>query len=81
MMVLIFSCTKLRLLFENSGSLRGNNWAVQKPFLAVIYNALGQLVLVAGHTDNLKSVDVSGLQSGTYYLKLKTDKGNFTAKS
>lgn len=47
---------------------------------AEIYNALGQLVFVAGNTSNLKFVDVSGLKSGSYFIKLKTDQGTFASK-
>jgi hypothetical protein len=45
-----------------------------------IYNTLGQLVLVIPNAQELKTVDVSGLTTGNYFVKLNTDKGMGTSK-
>jgi hypothetical protein len=45
-----------------------------------IYNMLGQLLQVDTKSDNQASVDVSGLQSGNYLLKISSDKGSSNAK-
>jgi Leucine-rich repeat (LRR) protein len=43
-----------------------------------IYNTLGQLVQV--NTNPIQTIDVSGLQSGNYFIKITSDKGTSTAK-
>ena len=43
-----------------------------------IYNMLGQLVQV--HTNPSESIDVSGLQSGSYFMRIASDKGSATGK-
>ncbi|MFN3755076.1 T9SS type A sorting domain-containing protein [Flavobacterium sp.] len=43
-----------------------------------IYNTLGQLVQV--NTNPTETIDVSGLQSGSYFIKIISDKGNATGK-
>ena len=43
-----------------------------------IYNTLGQLVQV--NTNPNETIDVSGLQSGSYYIKIISDKGSTTGK-
>jgi hypothetical protein len=45
-----------------------------------IYNTLGQLVLVIPNAQEVKTVDVSGLTTGNYFVKLNTDIGTATAK-
>ncbi|MFT3796395.1 T9SS type A sorting domain-containing protein [Flavobacterium sp.] len=40
-----------------------------------IYNALGQLVLANGLKNQLERIDVSGLRSGNYFIKVQTDDG------
>ncbi|MGV9003750.1 DUF7619 domain-containing protein [Flavobacterium sp.] len=40
-----------------------------------IYTTLGQLVLAYTTANNLSSLDVSQLKTGTYFIKLTTDKG------
>ena len=45
-----------------------------------IYNALGQLVLVIPNAQNLKTVDVSSLNSGNYFIKINSDKGSSAAQ-
>lgn len=45
-----------------------------------IYNTLGQLVLVIPNAQQLNTVDVSGLKTGNYFMKINTDKGTTTAK-
>jgi Leucine-rich repeat (LRR) protein len=45
-----------------------------------IYNTLGQLVLVIPNAQEVKTVDVSGLTTGNYLVKLNTDKGMGTSK-
>ena len=41
-----------------------------------IYNTLGQLVLVIPNAQQTKSVDVSSLETGNYFIKINTDKGS-----
>jgi len=43
-----------------------------------IYNTLGQLVQV--NTNPSETIDVSGLQSGSYFIKIISDKGSATGK-
>jgi Leucine-rich repeat (LRR) protein len=43
-----------------------------------IYNTLGQLVQV--HTNPTETIDVSGLQSGSYFVRITSDKGSATGK-
>lgn len=45
-----------------------------------IYNTLGQLVLTIPNAQQVKSVDVSGLTTGNYFIKLNTNKGTATAQ-
>ncbi len=45
-----------------------------------IYNQLGQLVLVIPNAQNTKSVDVSSLSAGNYFIKINSDKGTSNAK-
>ncbi|MCG2610988.1 T9SS type A sorting domain-containing protein [Flavobacterium sp. SM15] len=45
-----------------------------------IYNALGQVVLVVPNTQNVKTVDVSSLSSGNYFIKVNSDKGAANTK-
>jgi hypothetical protein len=43
-----------------------------------IYNTLGQLVQV--HTNPNETIDVSSLQSGSYFVRITSDKGSATGK-
>lgn len=43
-----------------------------------IYNMLGQVVLV--QTNDLKTIDISNLKTGNYFVKITTDKGSANAK-
>jgi len=43
-----------------------------------IYNTVGQLVQV--HTNPNESIDISGLSSGNYFIKIISDKGSSTGK-
>lgn len=43
-----------------------------------IYNQLGQIILAV--TNFVNKVDVADLESGTYYLKVNTKKGNACTK-
>jgi Leucine-rich repeat (LRR) protein len=43
-----------------------------------IYNTLGQLVQV--HTNPNETIDVSGLQSGSYFVRITSDKNSATGK-
>ncbi len=43
-----------------------------------IYNPLGQLVQV--NTNPIQTIDVSGLQSGSYFIKIVSDSGSATGK-
>lgn len=45
-----------------------------------IYNTLGQLVLVLPNAKASKSIDVSTLKSGTYFIKINSEKGTSNAK-
>lgn len=45
-----------------------------------IYNTLGQLVSVHTNLSQSKTIDVSNLKSGSYFLKVNSDKGTSTAK-
>jgi len=45
-----------------------------------IYNTLGQLVLVIPNAQNTKTVDVSSLTSGNYFIKINSDKGTSNTK-
>ncbi len=45
-----------------------------------VYNILGQLVLVYTNSDNISTLDVSQLKTGTYFIKLTTDKGATSQK-
>ena len=40
-----------------------------------VYNALGQCVLKVDTTDDQTSVDLQGVSSGLYLLRVKTEKG------
>ncbi|TGD59849.1 T9SS type A sorting domain-containing protein [Flavobacterium humi] len=40
-----------------------------------IYNTIGQLVMVIPNAKNIKTVDVSNLASGNYFIKIQSDKG------
>ncbi|HEY0046330.1 MAG TPA: T9SS type A sorting domain-containing protein [Flavobacterium sp.] len=44
-----------------------------------IYNLLGQLVLEMPHAENIEVIDTSYLESGSYFIKIKTDKGSSSA--
>jgi hypothetical protein len=43
-----------------------------------IYNQLGQIVMAT--TNDINSIDVANLASGTYFVKVNTDKGSANAK-
>ncbi|WP_367230660.1 DUF7619 domain-containing protein [Flavobacterium enshiense] len=45
-----------------------------------IYNTLGQLVLVVPNAQDVKTVDVSSLTSGNYFIKVSSDKGTSNTK-
>ncbi|WP_395056234.1 T9SS type A sorting domain-containing protein [Flavobacterium sp.] len=45
-----------------------------------IYNTLGQLVLVIPNAQNTKTVDVSSLTTGNYFIKINSDKGTSNTK-
>jgi hypothetical protein len=40
-----------------------------------VYNTLGQLVLVISEVSQIDAIDVSNLRTGSYFIKLMTDKG------
>ncbi|MRX69883.1 conserved repeat domain-containing protein/Por secretion system C-terminal sorting domain-containing protein [Flavobacterium resistens] len=40
-----------------------------------VYDVLGQLIISVQHAENTSKIDVSKLQSGNYFLKIKSDKG------
>ena len=45
-----------------------------------IYNMLGQMVLEIPNTQQTKSIDVSSLKTGNYFMKINSDKGNSSLK-
>ncbi|SHJ15370.1 DUF7619 domain-containing protein [Flavobacterium terrae] len=45
-----------------------------------IYNTLGQLVLVVPNAQDVKTVDVSNLTLGNYFIKINSDKGTSNTK-
>lgn len=45
-----------------------------------IYNTLGQLILVIPNAQNTKSIDVSSLTTGNYFIKINSDKGTSNTK-
>lgn len=45
-----------------------------------IYNALGQLVLIVPNAKGINTVDVSRLQTGSYFIKVDSDKGASNVK-
>ena len=45
-----------------------------------IYNTLGQIVLVIPNAQQTKSIDVSGLKTGNYFMKVNSDKGSSSVK-
>ena len=45
-----------------------------------IYNTLGQVVLVIPNAQQTKSVDVSSLKTGNYFLKIFSDQGSSSVK-
>lgn len=45
-----------------------------------IYNQLGQLVVVVPSAQNVKTIDVSSLSAGNYFIKINSNKGTSNAK-
>jgi uncharacterized delta-60 repeat protein len=45
-----------------------------------IYNVLGQLIRVISNAKNTENIDVSNLNSGNYFIKIFSDKGNSSTK-
>ena len=45
-----------------------------------VYNTLGQLVLVVPNAKSTNAIDISSLTSGSYLLKIISDKGTNIAK-
>ncbi|MET3028280.1 T9SS type A sorting domain-containing protein [Flavobacterium sp. UW10123] len=45
-----------------------------------IYNVLGQLIIAYPNFKNLSSIDVSNLASGSYFIKINSEKGTFNSK-
>ncbi|KFF15120.1 DUF7619 domain-containing protein [Flavobacterium hydatis] len=45
-----------------------------------IYNLFGQLVIAVPNAQNAKTIDVSPLKTGTYFLTIKSDKGTSNTK-
>jgi hypothetical protein len=43
-----------------------------------IYNIIGQLVIVVPNA--VQNIDVSSLESGTYFVKVNSEKGSTTTK-
>jgi hypothetical protein len=45
-----------------------------------IYNLLGQMVIAIPNAETVSAIDVSDLKTGTYFIKVKTDKGTSNTK-
>ena len=45
-----------------------------------VYNTLGQIVIAITNVDNLKNIDVSSLTTGSYFVKVYTNKGSAVSK-
>jgi hypothetical protein len=45
-----------------------------------VYNTLGQLVLVITNAEKTSNIDVSSLESGNYFIQIKTDKGSSSSR-
>ena len=45
-----------------------------------IYNMLGQIVIAVTNAENVSTIDMSDLSTGTYFIKLNTDKGSANTK-
>ncbi|WP_298221666.1 T9SS type A sorting domain-containing protein [Flavobacterium sp.] len=45
-----------------------------------VYNTLGQLILVIPNAQQTKTIDVSSLKTGNYFLKINSDKGTSSVK-
>lgn len=45
-----------------------------------IYNMLGQMVIAIPDAENVSTIDVSDLKTGTYFIKVNTDKGTANTK-
>lgn len=45
-----------------------------------IYNTFGKLILIIPNAQNIKTVDVSNLSSGNYFIKINSDKGTSNTK-
>jgi Leucine-rich repeat (LRR) protein len=45
-----------------------------------IYNLLGQIVITIRNMESVSTIDVSNLKSGTYFIKVNTDKGTTITK-
>ena len=45
-----------------------------------VFNTLGQMIMAVPNAENVRSIDVSDLKTGTYFIKIKSDKGTANAK-
>ncbi|UPT70497.1 MAG: T9SS type A sorting domain-containing protein [Flavobacterium sp. JAD_PAG50586_2] len=45
-----------------------------------VYNILGQMVIAIPNAENVTNIDVSDLTTGTYFIKVNTDKGTANTK-
>ncbi len=45
-----------------------------------IYNMLGQMVIAIPNAESVSTIDVSGLKTGTYFIKIISDKGTTGSK-
>ena len=45
-----------------------------------IYNMLGQVVLVIPNAEQIKSIDVSSLKTGNYFIKINSDSGTLNTR-
>ena len=45
-----------------------------------IYDMLGQIVLTIPNAESISTIDVSGLQSGCYFVRISSDKGSASGK-
>ncbi|WP_309642526.1 T9SS type A sorting domain-containing protein [Flavobacterium sp.] len=45
-----------------------------------IFNMLGQMIMAVPNAENVSSIDVSDLKTGTYFIKINSDKGTANTK-
>ena len=64
--------TKNSLTLENKASINVKT--------INIYDIMGQIVLAIPNAESVSTIDVSNLKTGTYFIKVTTDKGSVNWK-